>query len=96
MDADIGQIAAAALTTSDVDDASQVGPLFDEVDGPVASFTADGGECQEFRVWGKLGRKESSDAPPQNSLPFRMPFLINCWTGRTREQPSIRTVFSMR
>ena len=30
-----------------------------------------------------------------NSLPFRMPFLINCWTGRTREQPSIRMAFSM-
>ena len=25
------------------------------------------GECQEFRVWGKLGRKESSDAPPQTT-----------------------------
>jgi hypothetical protein len=34
MDADGGQIVAADLTTNDVDDASQVGPL--------ASFTADG------------------------------------------------------
>jgi hypothetical protein len=31
VDADTGQIAAAALTTSDVDDASQVGPLLDQV-----------------------------------------------------------------
>jgi hypothetical protein len=42
MDADTGQIAAATIIASDVDDASQVGALFDQVDGPVASFTADG------------------------------------------------------
>ncbi len=42
VDADTGQIAAAELTTSDVDDASQVGTLLDQVDGPVASFIADG------------------------------------------------------
>ena len=42
VDADTGQIAAAAVTTSDVDDASQVGSLLDQVDGPIASFTADG------------------------------------------------------
>jgi hypothetical protein len=41
-DADTGQIAAATLTTNDVDDASQVGALLDQVDGTVASFTADG------------------------------------------------------
>jgi hypothetical protein len=38
VDADTGQIAAAALTTGDVDDASQVGPLLNQLDGPVASF----------------------------------------------------------
>ena len=42
VDADTGQIAAAALTTSDVGDASQVGPLLDQLESPVASFTADG------------------------------------------------------
>ena len=47
VDADTGQIAAAVLTTSDVDDASQVGPLLDQVDGPVASFTADGAYDQD-------------------------------------------------
>lgn len=40
--ADTGEIVAATLTGSDVSDASQVGPLLDQVDGPVASFTADG------------------------------------------------------
>jgi len=42
VDADTGRILAATLTTSDVDDASQVGPLLDQVMDPVASFTADG------------------------------------------------------
>ena len=41
-DADTGRIVASSLTTNDVDDASQVGPLFDQVAGPIASFTADG------------------------------------------------------
>ena len=47
MDADTGQIVAATLTNSGVDDASQVGPLLDQVDGPVASFTADGADVQD-------------------------------------------------
>ena len=41
-DADTGHIVAATLTGSNACDASQVGPLLDQVDGPVASFTADG------------------------------------------------------
>ena len=47
LDADTGQIVAAALTTRDVDDASQVGPLLDQVAAPVTSFTADGAYDQE-------------------------------------------------
>jgi len=42
VNADSGQIIATALTTNDVDDGSQVGPLLDQVAGPVASFTGDG------------------------------------------------------
>jgi transposase len=42
LDAGTGQIVAAALTDRDVDDAAQVGPLLDQVDGAVASFIADG------------------------------------------------------
>jgi hypothetical protein len=41
-DADTGDIAASLLTDKDADDGSQVGPLLDRVDGPVASFTGDG------------------------------------------------------
>jgi Transposase DDE domain len=47
VDADTGQIVAAALTTNDVDDGSQVGPLLDQVDRPVAAFTGDGAYDQE-------------------------------------------------
>ncbi len=41
-DADTGHIIASALTDKDADDGSRVGPLLDRIDGPVASFTADG------------------------------------------------------
>src|SRR5205823_12689812 len=37
-----GQIIAADLTCNDVDDGSQVGPLLEQIAGPVASFTGDG------------------------------------------------------
>ena len=47
MDADTGRIVAAALTTNDVDDGSQVGPLLDQVAASVASFTADGAYDQD-------------------------------------------------
>ena len=42
VDADTGRIVASALTDKAVDDGSQVGPLLDQIDNPVASFTADG------------------------------------------------------
>ncbi|WP_328702507.1 transposase [Belnapia arida] len=42
IDADAGRIVVSALTDRDVDDGSQVGPLLDQVDGPVPSVTGDG------------------------------------------------------
>jgi len=47
MDADTGQIVAAALTRKEVDDGSQVDPLLDQVGASVASFTADGAYDQD-------------------------------------------------
>jgi Transposase DDE domain len=47
MDAETGEIVAAELTTNDVDDASQVGPLLGQVAEPVASFTGDGAYDQD-------------------------------------------------
>src|SRR3954471_4264819 len=47
VDADTGRIVASELTTHDVDDGSQVGPLLDQVTGPIASFTGDGAYDQD-------------------------------------------------
>jgi hypothetical protein len=47
VDADTGQIVAVALTTKEVDDAVQVGPLLDLATGPLASVTADGAYDQD-------------------------------------------------
>jgi len=47
LDADTGQIIAAALTAKEVDDGAEVGPLLDQVPGPVASFTGDGAYDQD-------------------------------------------------
>ena len=69
VDADTGHIAAAALTTSDVDDASQVGVLLDQVGGPVASFTADGAYDQDG-VYGQIAARHpeaSVIVPPRSS-----------------------------
>jgi hypothetical protein len=42
VDAETGQILASELTSSDVDDGSQVEPLLDQITAPLASFTGDG------------------------------------------------------
>jgi hypothetical protein len=44
MDANTGDIAAAVLTANDADDAFQVGPLLDQIEGPVASLIGDGAD----------------------------------------------------
>src|SRR4051812_46624067 len=62
MDANTGQIVAAALTTNDVDDGSQAGPLLDQVAGPVASFTGDGAYDQD-RVYASVAER-----PPEAAV----------------------------
>ena len=47
MSADTGQIVAASLTAKETDDGAEVGPLLDQVAGPVSSFTADSAYDQE-------------------------------------------------
>ena len=68
VDADTGRIVAATLTTSDVDDASQVGSLLERA-GPLASFTADGAYDQDG-VYGEVARHSPGAAvivPPRSS-----------------------------
>jgi hypothetical protein len=55
VDASTGQILASELTTSDVDDGSQVEPLLDQIPGPLASFTGDGAYDQAG-VYGTVGK----------------------------------------
>ena len=58
VDADTGRIVAAALTTNDVDDGSQVGPLLDQIDDSIASFTGDGAYDQDG-VYGEVAASSS-------------------------------------
>ena len=69
VDADTGQIVAAELTTNEVDDGSQVGPLLDQVAGPVASFTGDGAYDRDD-VYGAVAERHPDAAvvvPPRSS-----------------------------
>ncbi len=56
INAETGQILASELTTSDVDDGSQVEPLLDQIAGPLASFTGDGA-YDRAGVYGTVGKR---------------------------------------
>jgi len=75
VDAGTGRIVAATLTSKDVDDASQAGPLLDQVTGPVASFTGDGGYDQD-RVYASVAERHPEAAvvvPPRaTAVPSKM------------------------
>jgi Transposase DDE domain len=69
VDADTGRIVATALTTNDVDDGSQVGPLLDQIDGSITSFTGDGAYDQDG-VYGEVAARHPDAAvvvPPRSS-----------------------------
>src|SRR4051812_22314291 len=69
VDAETGRIVAATLTDRDEDDASQVGPLLDQVEDPVASFTADGAYDQESVYAAVAERHPGADivVPPRST-----------------------------
>ena len=69
VDAETGRIVAATLTDRDEDDASQVGPLLDQVEDPVASFTADGAYDQESVYADVAERHPDADVvvPPRST-----------------------------
>ena len=72
VDAGTGRIVASTLTPKEVDDASQVDPLLDQVAGPVASFTGDGAYDQD-RVYAGVTERHPEAAvvvPPRaNAVP---------------------------
>jgi hypothetical protein len=67
VDADTGRIEAVELTGHGADDGSRVGPLLDQVDDPVASFTGDGAYDRED-VYGAVAERHPEAAvvvPPR-------------------------------
>ena len=69
IDADTGHIVAAELTTNDVDDGSQVGPLLDQITDPIASFTGDGAYDRDD-VYGVVAERHPDAAvvvPPRST-----------------------------
>lgn len=68
-DADTGRIVASVLTNHDADDGSQVGPLLDQIAGPVASFTADGAFDRDDVYAAVAQRHPAADVivPPRSS-----------------------------
>src|SRR3954447_15428068 len=75
VDADTGQIVAAALTGPEADDGAQVSSLLDQVAGPVASVTGDGAYDQEG-VYASVGERHPEAAiivPPRSiAVPSHM------------------------
>ena len=69
VDAGTGEIVAATLTAKDVDDASEVGSLLEQVEGPLASFIADGAYDQDS-VYDAVTRRDPEAAvivPPRST-----------------------------
>jgi hypothetical protein len=73
IDAETGQILASELTTSDVNDASQVEPLLDQIAGPLASFTGDGAYDQA----GVYGTITKSHPEAEVIVPPRSTAVLN-------------------
>ena len=69
VDANTGQIVAAALTGREVDDGNQVGPLLDQITGSVASVTGDGAYDQEGVYASVSGRQPTAATivPPRST-----------------------------
>jgi hypothetical protein len=90
VDADTGRIVASSLTASGVDDASQVGPLLDQVADLIASFTADGAYDQDG-VYGEVAARHPDAAvvvPPRSSaVPSAM-----AETAPTQRDQHLRTI----
>ena len=75
VDADTGRIEAVELTTSEADDGSRVGPVLDQVDDPLASFTGDGAYDRED-VYGAVAERHPEAAvvvpPRRDAVPSEM------------------------
>jgi transposase len=68
-DPDTGEIVASELTTTEDGDASQVGPLLDQISGPIASVTADGAYDGEpvYRIIAERDPAAAVIIPPRST-----------------------------
>ena len=69
VDPDTGEILASELTTTEDGDASQVGPLLDQISGPIASVTADGAYDGEpvYRIIAERDPAAAVIIPPRST-----------------------------
>jgi transposase len=69
VDPETGEILASELTTTEDGDASQVGPLLDQISGPVASVTADGAYDGEpvYRIIAERDPAAAVIIPPRST-----------------------------
>jgi Transposase DDE domain len=68
VDAGTGQIMASTLTTKEVDDGAQVGPLLAQLTDPLASFIGDGAYDQDvvYAAVAELPRDNQGENPRQS------------------------------
>jgi Transposase DDE domain len=68
-DPDTGEILASELTTTEDGDASQVGPMLDQISGPIASITADGAYDGEsvYRIIAERDPAAAVIIPPRST-----------------------------
>jgi hypothetical protein len=90
VDAGTGQILASELTTSNVDDGSQVEPLLDQIPGPLASFIGDGAYDQAG-IYGTITQRhpEAEVIVPPRSMAVRSDLAESTPTQRDRHLQSI-------
>ncbi len=90
VDVETGQILAAELTTSDVDDGSQAAPLLDQITGPLASFIGDGAYDQAG-IFGTVAQRhpEADMIIPPRSTAVRSEMAESTPIQRDRHLQSI-------
>jgi Transposase DDE domain len=92
VDADTGEIVASILTDNSADDAGQVPALLEQIDGKIASVTADGAYDGE-PVYRAVTNKQS-DPPPDVVIPPRTPAVVstNVVDGPSQRDRHIRLI----
>jgi hypothetical protein len=90
VDAETGQILASELTTSDVDDGSQVELLLDQIAAPLASFIGDG-TYDQVGIYGTIASRhpEADVIVPPRSTAVSSEMAVSAPTQRDRHLQSI-------